>query len=157
MKSTVALLSVGLALTALEARAQVAPRGEAKVTLAGKSIAIEYGRPALKGRDMLGQLPPEQPWRLGADSDTTLKTAADLSFGSVVVPKGDYVLSVKRSAEGKWRLIATGEKVVEVPLTETKLPASVEVFTIELTGKGNSGQFVAKWQTAQLSAPFTAK
>lgn len=156
MKSTVALVSVGLALSALSAEAQ-APRGEAKVTLAGKAVTIDYGRPSLKGRDMVGQLQPDQPWRLGADADTTLNTAADLSFGSVTLPKGRYVLSVKKSADAKWTLIATGDKTVEIPLAESKLPASVEMLTIELSGKGNAGQFLTKWQTLQLVAPFTAK
>lgn len=156
MKSTVALLAVGLALVAAPARAQ-APRGEAKLKLAGKSIEIDYGRPSLKGRDMVGQLQPDQPWRLGADADTTLKTATDLSFGGVTVPKGTYVLSVKKTADGKWALIATGDKTVEVPLAETKLASSVEMLTIELTGKGSEGQFLTKWQTLQLTAPFSAK
>ena len=156
MKSTVAVLSVVLALSAAPARAQ-APRGEAKVTLAGKKVEIDYGRPSLKGRDMLAQLAPDTPWRLGADSDTTLKTATDLSFGSVTLPKGSYVLSAKRSADNKWTLVATGDKVYEIPLTESKLGSSVEMFTIELSGKGNTGQFLTKWQTLQLTAPFTAK
>lgn len=135
-----------------------ADRGEAKVTLAGKKIAIDYGRPALAGRDMLARLQPGQPWRLGADAETTLTTDADLMFGAVAVPKGLYVLEAKRGADGKWTLIATGGgKAIEVPLVEATLPASVELFTIELSGKGNAGQLVTKWQTLQLSAPFTAK
>jgi hypothetical protein len=156
MKSTVALLSVGLIVAAAEVRAQ-APRGEAKLTLAGKKIAIDYGRPSLKGRDMLGQLPAGQSWRMGADSDTTLQTAADLAFGTIVLPKGKYVLTAVRSADSKWTLVATGDKVVELPLATETLTAPVELFTIELLGKGNGGQLVTKWQTLQLSAPFTAK
>ena len=156
MKSTVALLSVGLIVAAAEVRAQ-APRGEAKLTLAGKKIAIDYGRPALKGRDMLGQLAAGQSWRLGADAETTLQTAGDLSFGTIVLPKGKYVLTAMRSAENKWSLVATGDKVVEIPLASETLKEPVELFTIELLGKGTSGQLVTKWQTLQLSAPFTAR
>ena len=156
MKSTVALLSVGLIVAAAEVRAQ-APRGEAKLTLAGKKIGIDYGRPALKGRDMLGQLPAGQSWRMGADSDTTLQTAGDLSFGTIVLPKGKYVLTALRSADNKWTLVATGDKVVEIPLAAETLTAPVELFTIELSAKGSGGLLVTKWQTLQLSAPFTAK
>jgi len=148
--------TAALALAAIPATA--AERGEAKVTLGGKKVVIEYGRPTLQGRDMLGRLPEGQTWRMGADADTTLKTDAELTFGTVVVPKGEYVLTAKRSGVGKWTLIAGGGgKEIEVPLAETKLPASVELFTIELSGKGNAGQLVTKWQTLQLSAPFTAK
>lgn len=156
MRRSFALFPVVMAVTAVASLAQAA-RGEAKLTLAGKPIVIEYGRPALAGRDMLGRLLPDQPWRMGADADTTLNTAADLSFGGLVVPKGTYVLSAKRSAANKWTLIATsGEKAIEIPLLEQKLPSSVELYTIELTGKGNQGQLVTKWQMLALSAPFTA-
>ena len=157
MRRSAVLLFAVMTVTAAVSHAQAA-RGEAKVTLAGKSIVIEYGRPALAGRDMLAKLGPGQPWRMGADADTTLKTAADLTFGSVVLPKGDYVLSAMRSADNKWTLILTNaERTVEAPLAEQKLASSVELFTIELTGQGNKGQFLMKWGLMALSAPFTAK
>ena len=158
MRHPFATLAAAAALTLAASLAPAAERGEAKVTLAGKKIVIDYGRPALAGRDMLSRLPDGQPWRMGADADTTLRTDADLMFGSVAIPKGEYVLTAKRSGVGKWTLVATGGgKEIEVPLTEQKLPASVELFTIDLGGKGNSGQLTTKWQTLQLSAPFTAK
>ena len=138
--------------------AVAAERGEAKLTLAGKKIVIDYGRPALAGRDMLSRLPAGESWRLGADADTTLDTGIDLMFGTVAVPKGKYVLTAKRGTEDKWSLIAAGNgKEIEVPLASQKLPSSVELFTIELTGKGTSGVLATKWQTLQLSAPFTTK
>lgn len=149
---------VVMLLTAAASLAHGAERGEAKLTLAGKKVVIEYGRPALAGRDMLARLAPGQAWRMGADADTTLKTAADLAFGASVVPKGDYVLSAMRSADNKWTLIAnSGERAVQVPLTEQKLASSVEVFTIELSGQGHKGQFLMGWGSMALSAPFTAK
>ena len=139
--------------------AAAAERGEAKLTLAGKKIVIDYGRPALAGRDMLSRLPPGESWRLGADAETTLVTGADLMFGTVAVPKGRYVLTAKRAAADQWTLIASSSdgKEIAVPLEQQKLPSSVELFTIELTGKGTSGQLLTKWQTLQLGAAFTAK
>jgi hypothetical protein len=158
MRSSFALLPAVMALALPASLAHGAERGEAKLTLAGKTIAIDYGRPALAGRDMLARLPAGQSWRMGADSDTTLKSAADLSFGSTLLPKGEYVLSARRSADDKWTLIATNDqRTVEIPLVAQALPASVELYTIELTGRGSQGLLVTKWQTLQLSAPFTAK
>ena len=65
-----------------------------QVTLAGKSVSIDYGRPSLAGRDMIAQLQPGQSWRMGADSPTSLKsetadsiTLSRSSQGTVATPR----------------------------------------------------------------------
>src|SRR5258708_12049865 len=82
-------------------------RGTAKLTLDGKNISIDYGKPSLNGRkveDLLGQLPAGQVWRLGADKSTTFTTSADLIFGDKTVPKGEYSLWARKGADGSWNL-----------------------------------------------------
>lgn len=137
------------------------PRGEAKAMVAGKAVAIDYGRPSLKGRDMLGQAQVGQAWRLGADAATGLKTDADLSFGSVKVPKGEYILTATKVAADQWQLNVLSKddrtKVADVPLAGSKLEASVEMFTIDLSGEKEKGELKLTWGTTALSAPFTAK
>lgn len=159
MKKLAALLTAGLAISASSLLAQANPRGEAKLTLAGMSIAIEYGRPSLKGRDMLGQAPVGQPWRMGADRATTLKTDADLSFGSTVVPKGEYTLTAMKLDADKWQLIVADKekRVAEIPLTASKPKESVETFTIELSGEQGEGVFSMSWGDTALKAPFSVK
>jgi hypothetical protein len=135
-------------------------RGEAKATVSGKPVAIEYGRPSLKGRDMLAQAAVGQPWRMGSGNATTLKTDANLSFGPLAVPKGDYVLTATRVAADQWQLdIAKADKskVVEVPLTSETLKTSVETFTIDLKGAGNKGDLTLSWGTTALKTSFTGK
>ena len=106
--------------------AQGNPRGEAKALVAGKEVAIDYGRPSLKGRDMLGQAQVGQAWRMGADAATGLKTDADLAFGSVNVPKGEYILTATKVAADEWHLNilskADRSKVADVPLATSKTP-----------------------------------
>jgi hypothetical protein len=149
-----------LVLAASVALAQANPRGEARLAVGGKSVAVEYGRPSLKGRDMLAKAQVGKPWRMGADAATTLRTEADLAFGKAVVRKGTYVLTATKLAEGQWNLIVNspeGAVVAEIPLTSTALPESVEVLTIELTEKKGGGRFVMKWGSRALSADFDAK
>ena len=141
--------------------AQGNPRGEAKATVAGKEVAIDYGRPSLKGRDMLGQAQVGQAWRMGADAATGLKTDADLAFGSVNVPKGEYILTATKVAVDEWHLNilskADRSKVADVPLATSKAPASVELFTIDVKGERDKGEIKLSWGSIALAAPFTAR
>ena len=136
-------------------------RGEAKATVAGKSVAVEYGRPSLAGRDMLGQAKVGTPWRMGSGSPTSFKTDTDLTFGSVALMKGSYILTAVKDEKGAWTVIATNPdtkaKAAEVLLTSTTLKDPVEQFTIELTGKGKAGEFAMMWGTSKMAATFTAK
>jgi hypothetical protein len=159
MMKRLALLASLTALS-LPAFAHGADRGEAKAKVAGKSVAIEYGRPNLNGRDMLGQAQIGTPWRMGADAATTLKTEADLTFGTAAVAKGEYVLTATKVGEGQWTLnVLTKEraKVADVPLEAVKLPASVETLTIDLTGDKDEGGFTMSWGPLALKAAFTGK
>jgi hypothetical protein len=148
-------------LVAAPVFAQVSPRGEATATVAGKAVSIEYGRPSLKGRDMLGQAQVGQAWRMGADAATTLKTDADLAFGSASVPKGEYTLTATKVSADQWHLNVLNKadraRVAEVPLTQAKLDASVEQFTIALSGEKDKGELQLHWGTTALKAAFTGK
>ncbi len=134
-------------------------RGEAKATFAGKAVTIDYGRPSLKGRDMLAQAQVGQPWRMGANAPTALKTEAELSFGKVTVPKGEYVLTATKLAADKWQLnvLAEGKAIAEVPFAVETLPESVEQFTIDLTARGDKGELRLRWGTTALKTTFTAR
>ncbi|HEX9636731.1 MAG TPA: DUF2911 domain-containing protein [Acidobacteriota bacterium] len=152
----ISAFSCALLLLAGAAWAQGSPRGKAEVTLNGDSIAIDYGRPSLRGRDMLGRAEVGQTWRMGADSATTLTTEADLSFGPVELKAGKYTLTAKKVEAGKWHLIASGAEIHEIPLQASELSESVEIFTIELSGEAGSGAFKMIWGITALTAPFSA-
>ncbi len=160
MLKRIALASL-VVLVAAPLFAQGNPRGEAKTTVAGKAVSIDYGRPSLKGRDMLGQAQIGQAWRMGADAATSLKTDADLSFGTVNVPKGEYVLTATKVAADQWHLNVLSQadrsKVADIPLTQAKLDGSVETFTIALKGEKDKGELELQWGTTALKTAFTGK
>lgn len=158
------LLAVSFVVAALPVLAHGAERGSARATVGGKAVVIDYGRPELKGRDMLSQAKAGTPWRMGSDAATTLSTAANLSFGAVKVPAGEYVLRATKGENDAWAMnihkkeaTGAGEKVGDVALTTSKLDASVEAFTIDLTGTGKDGKLALKWGTTALGTSFTAE
>jgi hypothetical protein len=152
------VLAVTLGLTAA-ATAHSASRGEAKVTLAGKPIVVDYGRPSLQGRDMLGRAEVGQEWRMGADAPTTLDTPVSLSFGGTTVPPGKYVLRAKKVSDKDWtlKLERDGKAAAEAPLLSSALDKSVEVFTIDLAEDKGQGVFRMSWGNVALATRFAAK
>jgi hypothetical protein len=101
------LAALGLAGTALAQN----PRGAAVATVAGKKVAVDYGRPALKGRDLaarMKQLPPDRIWRAGENQVSTLTTEGPLKIGDKTVPAGKYSLYV-HAGEGTWALILNSD------------------------------------------------
>jgi len=140
-----------------------AERGSVKLTINGAHITIDYGRPMLKGRDMLGQLKPGQVWRIGADSPTTLESDKDLDFGGTVVPKGKHIPLAKLVEPGKWTLVFSSKsvfqyeasaKIAEVPLTVEEANDSDEMVTLKLTDQGGSGVLEIAWGKMRLTTSF---
>jgi hypothetical protein len=141
------------------------PRGKAETTIAGKKVEIEYGRPSLKGRDVLAQAPVGTVWRTGADKSTTFTAAADLSVGGKTIPTGSYSLFTERKAQNDWSLIfnkQTGQwgtehdaaqDFAEVPLKWEQKESGPELFTIELT----PSEIRILWGKHVLTAPIQAK
>lgn len=138
-------------------------RGSVKATIGGAHVAIEYGRPALKGRDMFKQIQLGQIWRIGADAPTTIESDRKLNFGGTIVPKGKHILLARYVEPGKWTLIFSSKsvfqydpsaKIAEVPLALEKANDSTELVTIQLTDKGGTGIIEITWGEMRLSASF---
>jgi hypothetical protein len=153
--------------------AQGNPRGTSTLTLKGKTVSVDYGRPSLKGRttdQLLGRLNLGGLWRLGADSSTTFKTDIDLAFGDVTIPAGEYSIWMQRQEGNSWKLLFDkkhgqwGEPAPEpsqcfasVPLRESKPAKSVEMVTLTLSNAGSGGTLKIQWGTLEATASFTAK
>ena len=164
-KALVLLVCFGLAVSCF-AQMKMAPRGKAELSAGTGSITVDYGRPELKGRDMLAQLQVGQFWRMGMNQAAVLTTPVDLTFGSIKVPKGAYSIWLKLAAPDKFELVfnsQTGQwgmqhdvskDVFSVPMKKETLPSPVETFTIELKGAPKGGVFTLHWGTTALLADF---
>lgn len=156
---TLALFFTGAAVSVAHGN----DRGEAKATIDKAQVTIDYGRPALKGRDMLKKIGPGQMWRIGADSPTTIESSADLDFGGTRVTKGKHILLARQAEPGKWTLVVSSKsvfeydpraKIAEVPMEFHEESNPVEEVTIKLANNGGRGVIEISWGTARLVASF---
>ncbi len=123
MRSVVALAVAAIAVPAF-AQQERAPRETVTAMVNGKKVAIEYGRPGLKGRTvaaLLAQLPPNRVWRAGVDMATTLTTDTDVMVGGKKVPAGKYTLYLHAPEGGAYELLVNSD--LGVPL-KTIFPAA---------------------------------
>lgn len=140
-------------------------RGKAELKAGSGAIALDYGRPSLKGRDMLSELKPGDFWRMGMNQATVLTTPVDLTFGATRVAKGSYSLWLKKvgdkfelvfnSQTGQWGSQHDPAKdVCSVALKQEALPTPVETFTMDLKAAPKGGDLSLSWGATKLSAGF---
>lgn len=143
------------------------PRNGGPATAGGR-IFVDYGRPSMRGRVIMGGLVPYNKWwRTGANEATSFITDVDLRLGDTVVPKGAYTLYTLPSAK-QWKLMVnrqTGQwgtvydpslDLVRLPMKKRTLKNPVEKFTILLERTGSrSGVLRLRWERTEVYVPFT--
>jgi Protein of unknown function (DUF2911) len=144
------------------------PHVKTEWTIDGANIAIEYGRPSIKGRSEAELMPPGAPWRTGADEATTITTDKALRFGSLSLAPGTYTINTEPGATGWQLLIGKLEKPGQwgvpyrkdletgrAPMTVGKTKAPVEQLTISIEDTSAGGTLRVEWGTVSATAPFT--
>jgi len=114
MKSLMIFAGVVFAAASF-ASAQESPSQTAVVTIAARTIGINYSAPSVKGREgklfgkdgRIGKDRNYPVWRAGANAATRFHTDADLDVGGLAVPKGDYTLYVDLTDADNWVLIVS--------------------------------------------------
>ncbi|MCY3772950.1 MAG: DUF2911 domain-containing protein [Gemmatimonadetes bacterium] len=145
-------------------------RGMAEVSLTGGKVSIDYGRPEMKGRDMLAMAPDGFVWRFGSNKSTTFTTDADLMFGDKSLAKGSYSAWIKHVEGDSWSLILNSEvgiwgapgakrenDVLEVPLTYSVENEMIERLTVRLMEREGQGYLGVAWGTHRLIVGFSTK
>jgi hypothetical protein len=128
VKTVVAVVAVSATAGMVLAQPPRAQRETATVAFDGKKVAIEYGRPALRGRTLdalTAQLPADRIWRAGENQVTTLTTDIDLMVGDKRVPAGKYSVYMHAPAQGTWSLVLNSDP--GVPLKQIYAAAPPEV------------------------------
>jgi hypothetical protein len=121
----------------------LSPRGQSECAFAnGKTIKVDYGRPYIRNRKIMGGLVPYgKVWRTGANEATSFETQSPLTVNGTTVPAGKYTLYTLPS-EGAWKLIInkqTGQwgtvynqaqDLARIDMKMQHLDAPVDQFTI---------------------------
>ena len=163
------------AATASSASAQ-SPGATATATINGKSIAVRYSAPSVRGRQIFGaggllsRDPTYPAWRAGANAATTLTTDADIVVGTLPVPKGTYTLYAWVQNPDAWDLIIsrqTGQwglmydpkqDLGRVKMTMSKPPSIVETLKYSIADKGKGqGELRLEWEHRVATVPITVK
>lgn len=128
MQVRIADVAAVLALSTAAFAQGAAPRETASATIDGKKVAIEYGRPSLKGRtfDALSKdLPADRMWRAGSEQVTTLTTETDIVIGGKKVPAGKYSLYVHAPENGDYSLAINSDLGVPLGKIWAQAPANL--------------------------------
>ena len=149
------------------------PLDSVSFTVGGKAVKICYGRPSLRGRQMLGgeAVPYGKVWRTGANEPTMIHTTGPITLAGLKVPAGTYsVYTVPGKDE--WEIIVNRsttqwgeesnytEAVQKQELGRAKvkaetLAAPVETFTIKPEpAAGEAKALVLEWEKTRVRLPL---
>jgi hypothetical protein len=167
------VILIGLTVLAIPSNSQevLSPPAKAACKFAdGKTIAVAYSSPRMRGRKIFGDLVPfGEVWRTGADNATSFVTKADLVAGGKNIPAGNYTL-FSLPAQTKWTLIVskqTGEFGIPYPgeqfdfarveMKLSKLPSPIENFTISFDQTGAGCAMKLDWESTRASLELSEK
>src|SRR5215204_1366291 len=161
---------IGEQFAALETKngfSQLSVRDTARATIGAATLAVDYGRPLVRGRELLGNLLPyDYVWRTGANAATQFTTSAPVTLAGIRVPPGTYTLwtvprrnradIVVNAQAGQWGTEYDGKRDVGMaPMAMDSLTTPVEKFTISITGSdARHGTLAMEWGLFRWNAPI---
>lgn len=149
---------------------ELSPRDTVRAAVAGAQLTIDYGRPAMRGRTLVGALLPYgQVWRTGANAATQFTTTQPIALGGVRLAAGTYTLWTLPTERGVSLIInrQTGQwgtdydskdDLARVPMAvEDSVMPGVERFTIRVgAAAGHAVALIMEWGNFRWSVPIRA-
>ncbi|MBN7799882.1 DUF2911 domain-containing protein [Algoriphagus aestuariicola] len=129
--------------------------------IAGKSIAVHYGAPSVKGRAIWGDLVPYNiVWRTGANEATYVEIPQDVNVEGQTLAAGKYSLFTIPKEKGPWTVIFNSDWELEHGhfqydekkdvLRVESSPVWEETSTEQLSIKIESPGLVIRWDKLKL-------
>jgi hypothetical protein len=156
--------------TAKELATRVSPLDSSQIRLPGGTIKLCYGRPSVRGRQVMDSLVPYgTPWRLGANEPTRLFLPFAAQVAGVPVRRGAYSLYVvPRATEwdihvnravDRWGIpidsLVTKQDAGEGTVPVEALSQPVEKLTIRFgPATGGATELVVEWEKTRVRIPI---
>ncbi|HET8623080.1 MAG TPA: DUF2911 domain-containing protein [Gemmatimonadales bacterium] len=151
------------------------PLDSLSFTVGGKTAKVCYGRPSLRGRQMIGgeAVPYGKIWRTGANEPTMIHTTGPMTLAGLRLPAGSYSLYTV-PGKTEWEIVVNRsitqwgeesgytEEVKKQELGRAKVKpesvsAPVEQFTIRAEpGSGDAKALVLEWEKTRVRIPVGA-
>ena len=162
------LLCSGLAVAQIQTP-QPSPSTTLEQVVGLTEVKIEYSRPAMRGRTIMGDLVPYGSlWRTGANKNTTLSFSDPVTVGDQALAAGTYALFT-RPGKSLWEVFFYTETenlgtpqewqsksvaaVIEVPTQSLAEPE--ESFTISINELTNTGANIhLSWENTRVTLPL---
>lgn len=162
------ILLLDVTIGALHAQQPIVDsRDSVEIRMDGKRLVIEYGKPSMRGRKIMGSVVPyNRIWRTGSGKATTLTSTADFQLGDVEIPRGSYSLYTYPTPT-QWKLIInkqTGQwgttynpdlDFARITVSARQLKTPVEHLTLKLERTNHlSAVLRIEWEHTSLSVPL---
>jgi DUF2911 family protein len=164
------IAAIGDRLAAAERRtgpSQLSVRDIARATIGSATFSVDYSRPLLRGRTLLGNvISYDRVWRTGANAATQFTTSAPIRLAGLPLPAGTYTLWTVPHARGVDLIVnrQTGQWGTEYrraqdvgtgPMKSATVAPPVEKFTISIEARdARRGTLAMSWGTFRWTAPI---
>ncbi len=145
-------------------------RDTASAKIGDASFTVDYSRPLLRGRKLLGDvIPYERVWRTGANAATQFTTPVAIKLAGMAVPAGTYTFwtlphtngvdLIVNKQSGQWGTQYNSSYNLGTAKMQTEeLPSPVEEFTISIVPVDNQhGTLLIEWGSFRWTAPVEMK
>ncbi len=149
---------------------ELSVRDTVRASIGKASFTIDYGRPLVRGRVLVGNiLPYDHVWRTGANAATQFTTSAPVTVAGIRVPAGTYTLwTVPRThgadlivnrESGQWGTDYDGSRDLGMAhMTTDTLGTPAEKFTISIDPSSKTrGALTMEWGPFRWMAPIEVR
>ena len=142
-------------------------RDTVQAQIGNAQFTVDYARPLLRGRTLLGDvIPYDRVWRTGANAATQFTTSVPIKLAGMQIPAGKYTLwtaphttgvdLIVNKQSGQWGTEYNGKlNLATAKMNSETLPTPVEEFTISIEPKDTKhGTLLMEWGSFRWTAPI---